>query len=500
MTIRSPARTPGWFPPPMHVDSRSRTPIHRQIYNWYQLEIAEGRLRPGQAVPSTRALAKELKVSRAPVLAAFEQLLAEGYFTASVGSGTRVAETISELPSTIERGKRRPPAAKGKKRPISRRALALPTGEDPWLAHAGAFRTSLPALDHFPAAVWGAMTARHSRSTSLAMLGYGDPMGHPALRTAVADYLGAARGVRCNAAQIMIVSGSQQGLQIAARAVLDPGERILVEEPGYPGAHAAFVSAGLKMVPVPIDEEGIDIAEGASRAPDARAAYITPSHQYPLGIGMSASRRIDVIQWAERGDAWIIEDDYDSEFRFGARPVPALQGLDPNGRVIYIGTFSKVMFPALRIGYLVIPEDLIASFRSIRETIDIFSPTLTQAAVADFIAEGHFARHLRRMRTLYMHRRDRLAQMISERFSNELRIVGIEAGMHLTALLPDNWDDVELAYRASNVGLSLIPLSTCCLEQPPKRGLVMGYGNVDLEKIESGIDLLGTVIKDYLPG
>ncbi len=338
------------------------------------------------------------------------------------------------------------------------------------------------------------MVARHARSTTLPMLAYGDPMGHRPLREAVAAYLGASRGVRCGADQIMIVSGSQQGLQIASRALLDRGDTVLMEEPGYLGAHAAFSSAELRMAPLLVDDEGIDIAAARRTAPGARAAYVTPSHQYPLGVGMTATRRLQLLQWATDEDAWIIEDDYDSEFRFGARPVLSLQGLDTAARVIYLGTFSKVMFPALRLGYLVVPKDLVPAFRAVREAMDIFAPTLTQAALADFITEGHFARHLRRMRLIYERRRRELARAIDERFGDAASVAGIEAGMHLTLLLADGYDDVDVALRASAEGLSVIPLSTCFLGEPTRRGLVLGYGGIEEAAIAAAVDRLKRIV------
>ena len=491
--MTSPRRgAPGRFPPPLAVDASSRLPIHRQIFDWYQTAIVSGRLHPGQDVPSTRGLAKELNVSRAPVLAAFEQLIAEGYLVAQIGAGTRVADGIQTPFSPV--GLRRKASQPGGVRTVSRRAARLCADDGAWLGHVGAFRASIPALDRFPAAIWGAMVARHARSTTLPMLAYGDPMGYRPLREAVAAYLGASRGVRCVADQIMIVSGSQQGLQIASRALLDEGDTLLMEEPGYPGAHAVFSSAALRMVPVPIDEEGMDIATGRRTAPGARAAYVTPSHQYPLGVGMSATRRLQLLQWATDEDAWIIEDDYDSEFRYGARPVLSLQGLDTAARVIYLGTFSKVMFPALRLGYLVIPEDLIPAFRVVREAMDIFAPTLTQAALADFIAEGHFARHLRRMRLVYERRRRELARAVDERFGDTVGVPGIEAGMHLTLLLANGCDDVDVALRASAEGLSVIPLSTCFLGEPTSRGLVLGYGSVEEAAIAGAVERLKRVV------
>ncbi len=494
MTSRG-RRASGRFPAPMAIDHSSRVPIHRQIFDWYQAAVVTGQLRPSQGVPSTRGLARELQVSRAPVLAAFEQLVAEGYFVALIGAGTRVADSIPAQFAPARQGHETFVRPLGGARFVSRRAARLSVDDGPWLTHAGAFRASIPALDHFPIAIWGSMLARYGRSAAHSMLGYGNSMGHPSLREAISGYLGAARGVRCGADQIMIVSGSQQGLQIAARVLLDHGDAVLMEEPGYPGAHAAFRSAGLRMAPVPVDADGMDVAEGRRRAPGAGAAYVTPSHQYPLGMGMSATRRLQLLQWATEEDAWIIEDDYDSEFRYGARPVLSLQGLDTAARVIYLGTFSKVMFPALRIGYLVIPEDLISSFRAMREAMDIFPPTLTQAALADFVSEGHFARHLRRMRILYDRRRKRLVASVTSQFGNDVRIVGIEAGMHLTLLLPDACDDVDVARRASAAGLSVIPLSTCWLEEPEVSGIVLGFGSVDEGAIDSAVERLARIVE-----
>jgi len=496
MTIanRRPGSGLGAFPSPLAVDRFSREPFHRQIYAWYQAAISDGRLRPGQTLPSTRALAAELKVSRAPVLAAFEQLTAEGYLEAVVGSGTRVCATMTSAGRPRSQGEvARARLARGDRR-ISRRASALVLPEQPWLAHPGAFRASLPALDKFPSQTWATLMARHSRGRSPATMGYGDPMGHLPLREAVARYLGAARGVRCTASQVMIVSGSQQGLHVAARALLDAGDRILVEEPGYPGAHAAFASAQLAMVPVRVDPEGLVVAEGTLAAPDARAAYVTPSHQYPLGAGMSAPRRLQLLGWARERSAWIIEDDYDSEFRYGARPMPALQGLDAACRTIYVGTFSKVMFPALRVGYLVVPEDLVPAFRAIRESNDIFASTPTQAALADFLSEGHFARHLRRMRLVYEKRRAWLRSALESRLERRLSVSGIEAGMHLTGLLGDGADDVALCSRLSALGVSSIPLSTCFLAAPASPGLILGYGNADEAELARGVAALEAVL------
>ena len=420
-------RVPTSFFPPIALDASRRTPIYRQLYDWFRDAILSGQLRPGQRVPSTRALAAELKISRLPVLGAFEQLHAEGYLQTLVGSGTMVSRSVPDdatRPMAAERGV---PAGRAPGRAISRAGMAA--GSAPpqgWLRSLGAFRTSLPALDHFPMRVWSKLVARHS-SQPAELMAYGDPMGSMKFREAIAEYLGAARAVRCDAAQIMVVTGSQQALQICARVLFNPGDPVWMEEPGYPGAHQAFESAGVRMVPVPLDGDGLNLKEGLRRSRRAKGAYLTPSHQYPWGTTMSAARRVEMLQWAARAGAWIIEDDYDSEFRFESRPIGALQGIDTSSSVIYVGTFSKVLFPALRLGYVVVPKDLVAAFSAVRDATDIFSSTLYQAVMADFIREGHFARHLRRMRTLYMERRSALVEAIRTQLGGMLEVVGAEA-------------------------------------------------------------------------
>src|SRR2546428_489010 len=405
------------FFPAIQLAYRTKTPMYRQLYDWFRRAIIDGQMRPGQRVPSTRGLAAELKISRIPVLGAFEQLLAEGYLEAFVGAGTYVARSIPD--DTLSR-----PAEKARKglqeigekrgpRRMSRRGVALThMPAQSWLDNLGAFRVSLPALDHFPIGVWSKLVAWHSRRPSRGIMAYGDAMGYLPFREAIAEYLGAVRGVRCEASQILVTTGSQQALQISAQVLLDPKDRVWMEEPGYPGARQAFMTAGAQLIPVRVDHDGMNVAEIIPRGRNARAVYVTPSHQYPMGMTMSAARRMLLLNWAARSGAWIIEDDYDSAYRFASRPIASLQGLDTDGRVIYIGTFSKVMFPALRLGYVVVPTDLIRPFSAARDATDIFSSTLYQAVLTDFIEEGHFARHIRRMRMLYLDRRKTLTNAI----------------------------------------------------------------------------------------
>ena len=308
---------------------------------------------------------------------------------------------------------------------------------------------SLPALDHFPIGIWSKLVGRHSRNPPLDTLAYGDALGYLPFREAVAEYVGASRAVQCDASRIIVTTGSQQALQLCAQVLLDPGDRLWMEDPGYLGARNAFATMGASIVPVGLDREGLDWKQAARHAENARAVYITPSHQYPLGMIMSATRRIELLKWASLTGAWIVEDDYDSEYRFGSRPVAALQGMDRDGRVVYVGTFSKVMFPALRLGYLVVPKDLIAAFAAVRDAADIFASMFHQVVMTDFIRDGHLARHLRRMRMLYMQRRAALVAAIRAEVPNSLEVVGSEAGMHLAALLPAGVDDVAVSKAAA---------------------------------------------------
>jgi GntR family transcriptional regulator/MocR family aminotransferase len=469
--VRSPA--PGILPA-FTLDRSAVKPLYRQLCDGFREAIVDRRLRGGQRLPSTRTLAAALGISRIPVLNAFEQLLAEGYFESRVGSGTFVSSTLPHeavsRPRPGTQAKPRPPGP----RPIAARpAAVLRTAPEPWLKGFGAFRLSEPALDHFPFPIWSRLVARHSRRRT--GLNYGSPMGDLALREALAAYLRTARAVRCEAEQILVVSGSQQALEITARVLLDPGQPVWVEEPGYGGARDALAMAGARLVPVAVDEEGLDVAAGVRAARHARAAVVTPSHQYPLGATMSASRRLQLLDWAQSTGAWIVEDDYDSEYRYESQPVGALQGVDRDGRVIYIGTFSKVLFPALRVGYLVVPADLVGRFAAVREAMDICPPALTPAVLADFIAEGHFARHLRRTSLLYRERRTALVEGLERSLGARLQVVGAEAGIHLVAL-SHRPGDRGISERAAREGLWAMPLSACYLGEPRQHGFVLGYG------------------------
>jgi GntR family transcriptional regulator / MocR family aminotransferase len=482
------------FLPPIALDSSRQIPMYRQLYEWFRGAILAGQLRPGQRVPSTRNLAAELKVSRIPVSTAYEQLYAEGYLETFVGAGTCVARSIPDEALKLAIGKvrdtPRQASRSGALRKLSRRVALMRAPPQTWSNKLVAFRVSLPALEHFPDRVWSKLVNRHSRKPTRQLLAYGDAKGYVPLREAIAEYLGAARAVRCEPSQVLVTTGSQQGLQLSAQVLLDANERVWIEEPGYPGARQALTMAGAQLVPVPVDHEGINVAEGIRRARGAHAVYITPSHQYPLGVTMTAARRMLLLNWAARSGAWIIEDDYDSEYRLGGRPIASLQGLDTDARVIYVGTFSKVVFPALRLGYVVVPRDLVEAFSTVRDASDQFSSTLYQAVMTDFIREGHFSRHIRRMRMLYLERRTALVEAIRERMGDKLEVIGADAGMHLVALLPPGVSDVAISRKADELGITAMPLSSCYAKPPQRGGLILGYGGTDARQIRDGIGKL----------
>jgi GntR family transcriptional regulator/MocR family aminotransferase len=292
----------------------------------------------------------------------------------------------------------------------------------------------------------------------------------------------------------MIVSGSQQALDLSTRVLLDPGSPVWMEEPGYWLARHVLIAAGCRIVPVPVDAEGLDVTTGIRRCRTARAAFVTPSHQFPLGVTMGASRRLRLLDWARSAGAWIIEDDYDSEYRYESKPVASLQGLDEASRVIYIGTFSKVLFPSLRIGYLVLPPDLVDRFLSMRYAMDVNPPHLYQAVLADFIGEGHFSRHIRRMRTLYEERRTLLADSLQRMFSSRLQILGDMAGMHLTVTLPNGLNDGEIANRAARESLWLWPLSPSYITKTAAHGFILGFGNTAPTEIPRAVEHLRAVL------
>ena len=476
---------------PLEIDRSRGEPIHRQIYDGLRRAILEGRIRPGHRIPSTRGLAEELGVSRMPVLTAYDQLLHEGYLEGRVGSGTFVS---GSLPDDFLRST--PPVAGG---PGKGRRPRLPRPSIPDEGGLGPFRVSLPALDLFPHALWARLVARHAHRMTHDQMAYGDPAGLLSVREAIADHLRAARAVRCGAGQILIVSGSQAALRLATAVLLTPGDRVAVEEPGYPGARDALAAGGAELVPVPVDGEGMSVS-ALRRRGRVRAVHVTPSHQYPLGPSMSAGRRLALLDWAARGEAWVLEDDYDSEYRYVSRPLGALQGMETHERVIYMGTFSKVLFPAVRVGYVVVPPSLWERFLRARQALDLFPPTLYQLALADFLREGHFARHLRRMRRVYLERRDALLTGLEQNCGDRLTVPNADAGLHVAALLEGGPSDVEVVRRLAGRSLAATALSTCYAGASPQSGLLLGFGGSTPGKLLVATRVLGEVLRETEPG
>ncbi|PYS93134.1 MAG: PLP-dependent aminotransferase family protein [Acidobacteria bacterium] len=483
------------------LNGANGAPLYRQLYDELRTAILSGQLRAGTRLPSTRELAADLRVSRNTVLNAFEQLLAEGYVEGQVGSGTYVSRSLpDELlhARTLDARTTRTPRAG---RTLARRATSYtharvnvsrdPQGTRP-------FRPGTPALDAFPCTLWARLLARRWRRPSADLLGYTEPAGYLPLREAVAGYLGAARAVRCEAAQVIVVAGSQQALDLVARLLIDEGDAVWLEEPGYLGARAAFKSAGARVVPVPVTAEGLNVQAGAESTPEARLVYITPSHQYPMGVTMTLGRRLALLEWANRAGAWVLEDDYDSEYRYVGRPLAALQGLDAEGRVIYLGTFSKVLFPALRLGYMVVPPDMVEVFTNARGLASRFSPTIEQAVLADFINEGHFARHIRRMRALYAERQAILLDAAARELRGLLELQPDAAGIHLVGRLPAGVDDVAASRAAAAHGLDVQPLSSFHLKRGGHGGLLLGYAGFNERQIRAGVRQLAVALRSVM--
>ena len=483
---------------PFNTDLAS--PLYQQLYTHIRISILSGELKGGMKLPSTRALAEELNISRNTVLNAYGQLLAEGYLESSEGSGTFVASALPDLLLTTPHHhipKNTQPNITELRQPLfserakSQMAASQPPSNGnlprPFLAEA-------PALDAFPYKLWSRLVVRQARRLPINTFTYQDSAGYRPLREAIAAHITVSRQVHCQPEQIMIVPGSQGALDLASRMLLNAGDPVWMEDPGYPGAKGAFLGAGAEIIPIPIDAEGLVVDIGINCAPQARLVYLTPSHQFPLGVTMSISRRLALLDWAKRANAYILEDDYDSEFRFAGRPLATLQGLDDADRVIYIGTFSKVLFPSIRIGYMILPPLLVDPFLKVRRLVDIHTPMLEQAVLTDFITEGHFTRHLRRMRTLYAERRGTLLTAAKKL---PLEIHSVEAGIHCVGWLPDGMNDLAVASKAAKYNLELTPISIFSIEPLSRKGLLLGYGGYSVQEIQAGVRRLEALLSSF---
>ncbi|BAN27956.1 MocR-like pyridoxine biosynthesis transcription factor PdxR [Caballeronia insecticola] len=460
----------------IEIDRHHALPIYLQICERFKTAIAAGHLKPGDRVPALRGLATQLNTARGTVEMAYDILVDEGYLQMRGAAGTFVS---SSLPESVMRGG----ARKGRERAAVSRpkgASAVEVGHD-----ARPLRPGLPALDAFPRKLWSRLVAHRARAVELASLTYPDPAGYGPLRERIATYLGLSRGVECAPERVFVTNGYRSSLELVLRSLAKPDDSAWFEEPGYFLARNFLVEAGLKLVPVPVDQDGLDVDAGQALDPHARFAIVTPAHQSPLGVTLSLARRMKLLDWAERAGSWIVEDDYDSEFRYAGRPLPALKSLDANDRVIYCGTFSKVLVPGLRLSYVVAPERAIARFEQLTKSMNAGPPHLLQSAVADFIAQGHFARHLKRMRALYAQRREFFAQALIKAFGARASIEPPSGGMHLVMLFNAGVngpvDDLAIAARAQELGLAVSGLSSWHIGARTKRslrGMVLGFANV----------------------
>jgi GntR family transcriptional regulator/MocR family aminotransferase len=477
---------------PVELDAASTVPLHRQLYTGLRDAIVAGRIAPGTRLPSTRSMAESLGVSRSTIISSFAQLHSEGYLEATTGSGTFVA---GELPDDRIAPRVRE-AVRGASLRLSTYGASLLGSaalEPPRIAGNIDFRDGRPAFDAFPFAAWRRYVANEVDATSDGLDYSAEPAGFPPLRAAIAAYLGSARAIACDADDVVIVSGSQQAIDIVARVLVEPGDVVALEEPGYLGAQRTFAANGADLRPIPVDRDGMRVDRLDDEAANARLVYVTPSHQFPLGVVLSSERRRALIAWAERAGAVIVEDDYDSAYRYEGRPIPALYGIDTAGRVIYVGTFSKTLFPALRIGYIVVPPALGRVVVAAKAFSDRQSPLLEQRALAAFMASGDFERHLRRMRMLYRERRGALLEALRTTFGDDVEVLGESAGMHVVVRLPVR-DGTRFVERARDAGVTLMTTDPHRLLGPHPGEFIFGFAQHPVGTIREAIARLGAVL------
>lgn len=498
--------------PLVHLKPSTSVPLYEQLYLSLREHILAGRLRGGTRLASTRTLSIEWGVARFTVVNAMERLLAEGYLRARQGAGTFVVDTLPEAMMVAARAPAPEHKTRGQRQPTARlsaRGLALSavviTGPRSAGNEPRPFHPRRAPLDVFPIKLWRRIVRRQWATCDFRGLDYADPAGQRSLREAIAAHISLTRAVRCVPEQIVVTSGSQQAFDILFRLLLDPGDTAWIEEPGYLDVRAALVGAGANLIPVPVDASGMDVAEGVRRAPGARLAVVSPSHQYPTGATLSAKRRADLLAWSRRADSWIVEDDYDSYFRYSGRPMSALQGVDRDAfasstaAVVYVGTFSKTVFPGLRLGFCVVPESIVDAVVNARAVADRNSPLVDQAALAEFIGNGHYDQHLRRLRTACQERYEALRAQCA-RHIPELSITPITAGTHVMGRFPNSRASrgttsfaVALSRAAAEENLVVFPLSRYCLVRPHEDAVVLGFGGVSPRRLATGVERLARI-------
>ncbi|MDH4872184.1 PLP-dependent aminotransferase family protein [Pseudomonas sp. BN515] len=461
----------------IELDRSSPVPLYRQLYLQVRKQILSGRLPGGTRLPSTRTLCKELGLSRITLLNAFDQLTAEGFLASRTGAGSYVGDEWEGRNAAADKP-RKPPRLSS----MSQAVHSLRSDHFSGMSYSAwapdcptSFLPSHPAYDAFPMLVWKRMMNRHLRKPGKTDLGYGELKGLLRLREAIVEYVADARGIECSVDQVVITSGAQQAFNLLGMLLLNPGDNVWMEDPGHIAARIAFQALGCQLVPLRIDDQGLDVMQGLRDCPDARLAFTTPSRQHPLGTTMSYARRQELIDWAGRSQGWIIEDDCDSEFRYVGRPLPALYAMDQWDKVIYVGTFSKVLYPSLRLGYVILPEDLVEPFCAIRAVMDRSPSTLHQATTADFMQDGHFLGHIRRMRNLYQARQACLVEALQRHLGGFLSVTPVEAGLHLMGWLPEEMDDDALARGLADHQVYTYALRDYCIRHYLPPGLLLGF-------------------------
>lgn len=477
----------------IQIERGSDKKISVQLYMALREIILSNGLGAGDRLPASRTLAREIGVSRTTVIDAVDRLIAEGMLVSKVGAGTYVSDILEhQRPTRVHAAQTEATPAPPRLSHTITHASGL-YGPRSWLPHkTGAFVTALPALDAFPKAHWARISARHLRGTPDEIMGYGQPQGYQRLRQAIAGHLHAVRGIQCNPNQIFVTGGAQQAFSLIGRVLLNAGDRVWYENPGAVGARNAFVACGGVLTPVHVDNEGLNVADGLRQAPHFRLAFVTPSHQQPLGHVMSLPRRLELLEAANQAQAIIVEDDYDGEFHFDGRPQPPLKSIDTQDRVIYVGTFSKTLFPSLRLGFMLVPQGLVEVFNSVFASWISSPPTATQATVAGFMEEGQFATHIRMMRRLY-HARYNVLMDAAQMLPDTIALQQTNSGFHTTAYLSRDIDEDTVVAQAEAQGVTVAPFGRYCLRPIDQKGIVLGFGSAAPDDILSGMSVLSTL-------
>lgn len=481
----------------LEIDRRAPETISNQLYTAMRDFIHAGGLHLGERLPASRTLAGDLKLSRTTVINVFDRLMSEGLIESRTGAGTFVSDAwMSTRPQPPEETDvevvKQPQLKPRLSRTYSQASHAF---VDRLPHQTKAFTTALPAFDAFPRALWAQLMIKHWRSQDEISMGYADPRGYPPLRQAIASHLLSNRGIKCEPEQIFIVSGAQQAFQLIGSVLLDPKENVWFENPGAIGARNSLIACGARLIPVPVDQDGLVVENGLQQAPQFRLAFVTPSHQQPLGVSMSLDRRFALLQAAEEADAFIIEDDYDGEFRYSGHPPPTLKSIDSINRVIYVGTFSKTLFPALRLGFLLAPPPLVEVFDHVSKALLQGVPSSHQGVVADFMQEGHFATHIRRMRKTYAERHQVLCDAASQRLSGLLDIVPTDTGLHTIGRLPPGISETRVAAAALEKDIVVTPIERFCIAPTETKGLVLGFSGIKPPAIVAGVEILTEVLE-----